>query len=368
MKRTSLSLCLAATIAAALPTPAAAQAWTLSFAGGGQADIPLESGSLLLLQPDGRFTGRCVLSGGQCSGVSAPPPSGQLPTATLAGAATATTSAALQLSRTVTGAPELCVASAAPSAGVTGWNGAVGPASGTSSVSFTSNGTYALSMRCYNANGASSTAMHTVNVGGGGTTPPGCSLPPDPMIAPAGFTRYTMSWAQVFGHPNYPDFNVASPIGSYTVHRSVPGPSSTAMYITIPIVPLPNQLVTLRHYTAQYVFGAPPGHQAPWYGGDQSRAGLAFVSLSPCAGDVRAPNPSSPDQWLSKCRSSGIGEGPFLFAAGGTSSSVCRVNAGQTYWLTYMMADPANNPEFTNSCFFQSACETIVHVRTQPAE
>ena len=342
MKRTSLSLCLAATIAAALPTPAAAQAWTLSFAGGGQADIPLESGSLLLLQPDGRFTGRCVLSGGQCSGVSAPPPSGQLPTATLAGAATATTSAALQLSRTVTGAPELCVASAAPSAGVTGWNGAVGPASGTSSVSFTSNGTYALSMRCYNANGASSTAMHTVNVGGGGTTPPGCSLPPDPNIRPAGLTEYAMTWNQVFEreYPSAPGYLI--PLGSFTPQRSMDGPLSAKMYLSISFVARAGVRGNIAFSGSQPIAAV---------GYTDYRIGNGFVTISPCAGDFRPPDPLSPDLFVRNCRIVVQAESSLFFGNSPTpSSAYCQLTPGQTYYLNVVMAPPGSLNGFTNSC------------------
>lgn len=341
MKRTSLSLCLAATIATALPTPAAAQTWTLRFAGGGQADIPLESGSLLLLQPDGRFSGRCVLSGGQCSGVSAPPPSGQLPSAALAGAATATTSAALQLSRTVTGAPELCVASADPSAGVTGWNGAVGPASGTSSVSFTSTGTYALSMRCYNTNGASSTAMHTVNVGGGGTTPPGCSLPPDPNIRPPGLTEYAMTWNQVFEreYPFAPGYLI--PLGSFTPERSMAGPLSASMYLAIAFTAQSGVRGNIAFAGSQPIAAV---------GYTDYRPGEAFVTISPCPGDFRPPDLSSSDMFVRNCRRT-VEEGTLFFGnSPSPSASYCQLTPGQTYYLNVVMAPPGQLDGRTSSC------------------
>lgn len=273
--------------------------------------------------------------------------------------------------RQVTNSPHVCVASSTATSGVTGWDNAFNPAADTSvNVRLSGTGEVTLRYRCYNEAGAAAnpTSLRFFINAPVGPNPDACSLPNNPLINPAGFSRHVLTWNDVFGTGAFPGYSVRSPIGSFTVGRTLQGPASAGMFITIPFTPEVNRTYTLRHYPAQFVIGAPPG-QTPmtWYPGDTSREGSAFVSISPCAGDLRAWASGS-DPWLNRCRvSSPIKEAPFTFTTG-NASHLCQLQAGQTYWLTYAMADPTGGLTTTeHTCDYGARCETTVEFRSEPA-
>lgn len=274
--------------------------------------------------------------------------------------------------RQVTNSPHVCVATSTPATGVVGWDNAFTPGADTSvNVRLSGSGEVTLRYRCYNEAGAAPTATSLVFLINApvGPNPDACSLPSNPNINPAGFIRHVLSWNDLFGTGPFPGYTTRSPVGSYTIGRSLPGPLAAGMFITVPITVEANRTYTLRHYPAQYVGSAPPGF-APgsWYPGDTSREGAAFVSISPCAGDLRPYSPSPSDPWLRRCRTSTpILEGPFQFTTG-ASPFLCELQAGQTYWLTYAMVDPDGGLTTTeDTCRFGRSCETTIEFRSEPA-
>lgn len=335
---------LFAATALILSLPAHAQSGTLRFAGGAHPDIPLLSSADLVLLPSGSYEGRCALTSGttRCQGVAAGGGGtpGPLPTASLTGASSASTGTAISVTRSTGNAPELCVASSSPSAGVTGWSGSVGPTAGTSSVTFSSTGTYSLSMRCYNANGATTSNSLSITVSQGGGTPGNCSIS-HPQIRPAGLTEYLMTWNQVFerNYPAAPGYLI--PLGSFTPERSMNGPLSSKMYLAIAFTAQAGVVGNIAFAGSQPI---------PAVGYTEYRPGTAFVTVSPCAGDFRPQDSASNDMFVRNCRLT-VEEGAFFFGnSPSPSSAYCQLTPGQTYYLNVVMGPPGGLNGFNNSC------------------
>jgi len=342
-----------AALALAGASGAHAQSATLRFAGSSHADVPLLSSADLIALPSGSFEGRCVLVAGttRCQNISGSGTTGPLPAISLSAPSSATTGAAITVGRSAASAPELCVASSAPASGVSGWSGSLGPGSGSSSVTFAASGTYSLSMRCYNANGASSSNAVSINVTqGGGTTPGNCSIS-HPRIRPQGFTEHVRTWPQVFNGFAYPlTQSRPTPVGSFSVTlNQASSPPSAGMYLSIPVT-LPADR-TLRIFTT-LVTGTEnfPGYTQP-------RQGNVFVALSPCAGDLRALDPQSSEVFL-RCRGM-MAESSVSFSSRIFPGQGCHNIPPGPYWLTVMHADPSapGFGPFTNTCFNGDRCE-----------
>ncbi len=346
-------------------TAAMAQS-SLTFRGSSLSPIPLDVTQPLTIGDDGSVQASCLFQAGTtvCQGVS-PPVSQQIPTVALSvsgltqdgqGRYELTAGTQFAISRTITNTADVCVASSSVAATTVGWDSVFAPAATSSAtVRLTSAGEYTLGLRCYNLAGAAATPtqLRFVVAAPNGPNPDSCTLPADPSIQPANFTRYVRSWNQVFqvgDFPNAPGYLV--PIGSFTVNNSLPGPSSAGMYISVPFTPQANRTYTLRFYPAQAIFAA-------GYNGDQTRRGTSFVSASRCAGDLRAPDIGSSDPDLRLCRSM-VNNGPFVFTTTG-NAGVCQLQAGQTYWLNFMMVNPTGGlSNTTHTCLFTDRCESLL--------
>jgi hypothetical protein len=272
------------------------------------------------------------------------------------------------VTRTITNSADVCIASTVTGpAAATGWDNLFAPAatSTANSVRFPSAGEYQIGLRCYNGAGAAATptTLTFLVQAPVGPNPDSCSLPPHANINPTGFTRHVLTWNDLFGTGAFPGYTTRSPIGSFTIGRTLGGPLSAGMYITVPVTVAANTEYTLRHYPAQWVGTAPPGvSPGTWYPGDPNRAGAAFVSISPCAGDLRPWTSVTSDPILSRCRTDfPVTEGPFAFTTKANAGALCQLTAGQTYWLTYAMVNPNDGLTTTeNTCAHGERCETTV--------
>lgn len=357
---------LASAVCLLMGSTAAMAQSSLTFRGSSLSPIPLDVSQPLTIGDDGSVQASCLFQAGTtvCQGVS-PPVSQQIPTVALSvsgltqdtqGRYELTAGTQFSISRTITNTADVCVASSSVPATTVGWDSVFAPAaSGSATVRLTSAGEYTLGLRCYNLAGAAATPtqLRFVVAAPIGPNPESCTLPADPSIQPANLTRYVRTWNQVFqigDFPNAPGYLV--PMGSFLANNSLSGPPSASMYVSVPFTPQANRTYTLRFYPAQAIFAA-------GYNGDQSRRGTSFVSVSPCAGDLRAPDSASPNPDLSLCRTMVL-NGAFVFtttAAAGT----CRLQAGETYWLNFMMINPAgglSNP--THTCVFTDRCESLL--------
>jgi hypothetical protein len=346
-------------------TAAMAQS-SLTFRGSSLSPIPLDVTQPLTIGDDGSVQASCLFQAGTtvCQGVS-PPVSQQIPTVALSvsgltqdgqGRYELTAGTQFAISRTITNTADVCVATSSVSATTVGWDSVFAPAATSSAtVRLTSAGEYTLGLRCYNLAGAAATPtqLRFVVAAPVGPNPDSCTLPADPSIQPANFTRYVRTWNQVFqvgDFPNAPGYLV--PMGSFLVNNSLPGPASAGMYISVPFTPQANRTYTLRFYPAQAIFAA-------GYNGDQTRRGTSFVSASRCAGDLRAPDVGSSDPDLRLCRSM-VNNGQFVFTTT-SNAGLCQLQAGQTYWLNFMMVNPIGGlSNTTNTCVFIDRCESLL--------
>ncbi len=82
-------------------------------------------------------------------------------------------------------------------------------------------------------------------------------------------------------------------------------------------------------------------------------AEFRYVTVTECAGDLRAPVPSSPDPTLhAGCRRY-AGEGPFMLLNYGTpmdSASYCNLDPSKTYYMNVIFDDPADGFDATALC------------------
>lgn len=352
---------------------------SLTFRGSSLSPIPLDVSQPVTVGDDGSVQASCLFQTGTtvCQGVS-PPVSQQVPAVTLSvtgltqdaqGRYEVNAGQQVAVTRAVTNAADVCIASSAPASGATGWLNLFAPAASSSAnVQFSGSGEVTLGLRCYNQAGAAPTPtqLRFIVAAAVGANPDLCELPADPLIRPQGFERYVRSWNDLFRVGPFPSApGYLQPVGSYTITRSFPGVSSAAMYITVPIVPEAGKTYNFNHSTAQAV-------EAAGYFGDPTRAGGNFMSVSPCAGDVRAQVGGSPDQLLRVCRSEGLlYENVFRFTTSNSaSSSICKLVPGQTYWLNFMMNNPATlvnaageiNLTQTACDAGRQNCETLIQV------
>jgi hypothetical protein len=355
-----------ATTVCLLMTASVAQAQSsLTFRGSSLSAIPLDTTQALTIGDDGSVQASCLFQVGTtvCQGVS-PPVSQQIPTVVLGvtgltqdtqGRYELPAGTQFPISRAITNTADVCVASSTVPASTVGWESVFSPAASTSAtVRLTAAGEYTLGLRCYNLAGAPSTPTQLrFNVSAPvGPNPDACTLPANPNIQPANFTRYVRTWSQLFQRGPFPDApGYAVPIGSFSVTNSLPGPASAGMYITAPVVLEQGRSYRFDIIPAQGVFAA-------GYNGDQNRRGTTFVSISRCAGDLRAPDSGSSDPDLRYCRGM-IREGSFYFNGAGLANA-CSLTPGETYWINFMMVNPIGTlSNTTNTCETLDRCESL---------
>lgn len=371
---------LAASIGLLLGSGAVHAQSSLTFRGSTLSPIPLDVNQPLTVADDGSVQATCLFQVGTtvCQGVSLPQ-SQQVPTAALSvtgltpdgqGRFQVNAGQSVPVARAITNTADVCIASVtSTTGGASGWSNLFAPAASTSAnVQFTGSGDVTLGLRCYNQAGAPATAsqIRFVVAAAIGPNPELCELPQHPLIRPQGFTRHVLSWNDLFRVGPFPAApGYLQPVGSYSIGRTIPAVSSAAMYITVPIVPEAGKTYVFNHSTSQSVFAA-------GYPGGPFRAGGNFISVSPCAGDLRAHVQGSSDMLLSACRADQpLFEGSWRFTTSSSSNApACRLVAGQTYWLNFMMIDPATlvNPttgaiDLTReTCDQGDQCETLLQI------
>jgi hypothetical protein len=150
-----------------------------------------------------------------------------------------------------------------------------------------------------------------------------------------------MTWEQVFeqAYPDAPGYLI--PLGSFTPSRSMDGPASASMYLAIEF--------TAKAGVAGSIAFAPSQPIAA-VGYTQYRAGTAFVTVSPCAGDFRAPDPASSDPFVKNCRALMVEGGFFFGNIEGAGAHYCQLTPGATYYLNVVMAPPTALDGVTSSC------------------
>lgn len=91
-------------------------------------------------------------------------------------------------------------------------------------------------------------------------------------------------------------------------------------------------------------------------GSTSKQGSAALFTISPCAGDLRAPDTFSSDQFLSKCRAY---RAESTLAFGTSPSAVCKLNAGQKYYLNVAMTSPLGQSMSTTqtTCDVGTSCE-----------
>lgn len=330
-------------LALALLAPVAqAQSRAIVFTNVGNLEVPLRDGSELEILADGTVRAECVLDGEICAGLGA---SGPAPTVVLVASANEIAAgAALSLNWNVlNGSPGACIASSVPA--VANWHGlALPPLTGSRVLTLASAGSYLFGLTCYSefGSGTANVAVTVVDE----PPPPGSCTASDPGIEPAGYTRVQRSWGQVFNGlsaTSTPAFPM--PVGSYTLQ----GAGVTGTYLSVPFQLPAGSTRALYWIIAQPVsaLGYVP----------QAVANTALVSISPCAGDLRAPQPGS-DPQLSLCRSLGP-EGQVVF---GTAGNGCPLTPGTTYYLNVLLDDPNTLTPGSSACSNGSVCDILVQV------
>jgi hypothetical protein len=348
-----LRCALATVLATIFVSPAFAQSVTLDFTNTALPPIKLLDTSTVGIDANGNLTAECVLDGDTCEGISTG--TGTAPAVQLTrnnGTDDIVAGFPIGLSWAVQNSAEICVASSSPA--VSGWNGnVVGAAGGTQSITLSSVGSYSFGLKCFNdgGSGASLPLAATVVVGDGGDPPPVTSIPActadfasDPKVQPAGFTGHLKTWSELFYGATFPEGKShLSPVGSFTLNSMQPatrGPTMNGRYITTPFVP-----------------GVSSNYQISWLGvqailavnyTNPRAASSVFVSISPCAGDLRPRVPGTSNQLLSSVCRGQASNGSIKF---GTSNGPgqCALTPGQTYFVNIALVDVSQEPLSTTT-------------------
>jgi hypothetical protein len=163
-----------------------------------------------------------------------------------------------------------------------------------------------------------------------GFEPPAAEACDDPLIAPLGWDTQSKNWVDAWSSPD------GSPRATYpnSVGFPVPIGANKNKITVINFVPLPNQTVDISW----------DGAQANLEQGYYPRPAMSmFISISPCPGDVRPPDQQNADPFLHQgCRTGGGGGSMFFSTVPGGTDFVCRLEAGQTYFMNIAPIDPTN--------------------------
>lgn len=214
-------------------------------------------------------------------------------------------------------------------------------------------GTFVFSIQCENAAGSSDVSSQTVTVSaeGGGGEPGGgpgdedCDLEDiegDPLYQPAGWTLTDMTFAEAFTPQD------GDPVPAYPNSLGFPVPvgADRGGITVISFTANATQTVNMIWDRAQ----ANPGQG---YGTARPASGM-FFSVSPCRGDVRAPDAEAGGFLAAGCRKFS-NEGVLIWSTSpslsASTSAACKVTAGRVYFLHVMAADPSDGlDEGEESC------------------
>jgi hypothetical protein len=347
-----LRCALASVLATIFVSPAFAQSVTLDFTNTDLPPIKLLDTSTVGIDANGNLTAECVLDGATCEGISTG--SGTAPSVALSrnnGSGDITAGQQIGLTWAVQNAPELCQANSSPA--VNGWNGnLVSSTGGSQLLTLSTVGAYTFGIKCYNGGGASEVAnvAATVVQGSGGVIPdtiPACTedFASHPNVQPAGFTGSLRTWSQLFFGAEFPEGKShLSPIGSFSLASLQPatrGPTMNARYITTPFIPGPNSNYQISWLGAQAITAA--NYNPP------RAADLVFVSISPCAGDLRKRyNTGAPSILESGLCRGMASNGSIKFGTNGLAGQ-CPLVAGQTYFINIAMVNTNQEPLSTTT-------------------
>jgi len=166
---------------------------------------------------------------------------------------------------------------------------------------------------------------------------PACTYPGiagNPYVQPAGFVGHPVPWSQLMLGAPFPYGNsYLAPVGSYTLRAlnvARLGPSMAGRYMATPFVAEQGGAYLVSWVAVQRQSEV-PGYPVP------RNAASMFVSISPCAGDLRPGDRFSGDPWLTTCRAS-LSSGSLKFGTGST----CRLQAGKTYYLNIAAVEPSD--------------------------
>ena len=207
----------------------------------------------------------------------------------------------------------------------TGWDGPKPLSSSGTDVVVAAVGTYTFHLVCENESGSSGEQTVSVVVQAAAYD---CT---DPLISPSSMTRIDKTWVQAFSAPN------GFVTGTYPV--SVPGPvpigSEKGHYTVIPFTPNAAENVSITFDMAQ-------ANNQYGYGQPRVTNGGMFVSISPCAGDLRAIDNGTTDDFLrSSCRIWN-NAGGLTYSTVPGSPTICRLEAGVPYFITVSPVDPSD--------------------------
>jgi hypothetical protein len=324
-----------------------AAALLVSFVGASQAqsvirftnannhEIPLAAGSTVNIDANGNLTAECALTSGVCTQLSnGGNTSGPVPTATLTRSASSIVAgSSVSLSWSSTDAVVCDATGSGPATTI--WPGprATANASGLGVVLSTA-GDYLFNLRCYNAAGAS--VLQTVAVTATvpeGPVDLGCTITStDPAFQPSGRVATEKSWVQQWSAPNGTSIAVyPNSIGS-----AVPVGANKGGYVVVPFVPTENLDVQIFWDVAQ-------ANSSIGYNPPRPADGM-FITISPCRGDLRAPVANSSDPFLRPgCRIfANTAQLNYSTLSGNSNNTMCRLEAGKTYFMNVVAADPAD--------------------------
>lgn len=360
MKHTRLALALMAV--ALVPLGAVAQSTSIRFENtstdSGPVQVPVLDGTPMAFDEDNNLVASCELEPDTtvCKGMNTGP-SAAAPTLTLgASPATIEEGQSSRLTWTTGNAPQVCVPSASPA--LSAWTGTTSDVKLKSvngsfqDVTFTSPGTYSLSLRCWNEGGASPLRTASVTVEESENPPPsdGCTIDPnlaDPWYTPSGYTERVVSWPDAFNDtPFFTPTTYMNPIGSFVISNA----SVATNYISIPFVPQADTSYKISWWEAQAI---------PVVGYNAGRpARTAYLTVSKCKGDFRKEDNQSADTSLKRgCRrASQTGSIGFSSKISTSTTSTCAVTPGEQYYLNVLFADP-NEALPSVSCVSGERCE-----------
>lgn len=160
---------------------------------------------------------------------------------------------------------------------------------------------------------------------GGGEEPPDSCV--DPLVFPPGWRVDSRTWTQTFSAPD------GRPIATYPNGVSWPvavGAEKGRIKI-VPFTPTPRQSVNAYFDQVQ---------ARPQDGYYRSRpAASMFMAITPCGADVRPPDYFALDPFQRRDCRDVMNFGSLVWTTGRVAGA-CHVEAGRTYWLVFMAADP----------------------------
>lgn len=349
--------------------------------------VTLTPSSTLGIATNGNVTASCVATNNVCNGMPSGGGGGPLLTVSLAASNFSTTAdgngaypagTTLTLTPTVSGTPagEVCLRLlTAGTPNVSGWSGTVvAPFSAQSVTVASASSTYGFQLRCFNANGAttSNTVQVVTNSGGGGgdPPPPQCST----ITAPAGYTQQTPP-------TEFTQVPLVTPSGQFMA----PFPNSGGGQGRV--VPNRNRYMSIRFQAPLESTGVYQGlaRQFNWL--EAQQAGFSvnlnniYVTVSQCPGDFRIPVgtdtvPANDPTFATGCRNwrpfSQGGSNLFLrtidynLGTGVSDFDTCMINPGGTYYFNFILAGPTGGivPN-ENPCTNQDASACGIQMQIQ---